>query len=108
MAPLLPTGLNDGLERGGKGVPAGAVTAERRLAPKDETAELALGMVVGRLDAVASQEGPERVAKVAQTRSASMAPGRGPVPSRARDEHRDDPPRCRRSELRPCTGYLDR
>jgi hypothetical protein len=61
MAPLLPAGLNDGLQIGGEGVPARALAAERRLAPEDKAAEFLLGVVVGRLDAIMKSEAPERV-----------------------------------------------
>ncbi|MDX2014826.1 MAG: hypothetical protein SFW67_31810 [Myxococcaceae bacterium] len=61
MAPLLPAGLNDGLQVGGEGVPAGALATERRLPPEYEAADFLLGVVVGWLDAIVRREAPESV-----------------------------------------------
>jgi len=55
--------------------PASAVAAERRLAPEDRAAQLALGMVVRGIDAVASEEGPERVAVLDDVRTTARNGG---------------------------------
>lgn len=59
MAALLSGGIRHGHEALGEEVSALALRIERALTPENEGAELALDVVVGRVDAVVINKGPE-------------------------------------------------
>jgi hypothetical protein len=86
-ASLLASGVRHGHEALCEEVAAITRCAERAFSPENERSELALGVIVGRLDSFAIDKGPERC---------GMGPGcRHTNPRRGRDRHR------RRARARP-------
>lgn len=62
IAALLAAGMDDGLQIRGELVAAGALCTTAGPAPANETAKLALGVVVRGLDARVGDEAPQRIA----------------------------------------------
>ena len=74
---LLAACMDDGLEVGGEHIAALAATAVAALAPQDEAAQLALGVVVGRVDVAIVDEAPQRSAVLEDVLARAGDAGRG-------------------------------
>jgi hypothetical protein len=79
VALLLAAGVDHALEVGGEDVAAGALAAEARLAPRDESAQLALRVVVRRLDRRIVDEAPHRVAVLEDVLARAADPSEGQI-----------------------------